>query len=102
MSPWAFTRLLRAIRASPHYAAFAAGLPVAGGVGSLHTRFVHTPLEGRVRAKTGSIGRVNTLSGYIERPDGKWLTFSVQVNHHTATNKVVLAAIDSLVVEMGR
>ena len=102
VSPWAFTRLLRAIRASPHYAAFAAGLPVAGGVGSLHTRFVHTPLEGRVRAKTGSIGRVNTLSGYIERPDGKWLTFSVQVNHHTATNKVVLAAIDSLVVEMGR
>jgi D-alanyl-D-alanine carboxypeptidase/D-alanyl-D-alanine-endopeptidase (penicillin-binding protein 4) len=102
VSPWAFTQLLRAIRTHPHYDAFAAGLPVAGGVGSLRTRFVGTPLAGRVRAKTGSIGRVNTLSGYIERPDGTWLTFSVQVNHHTQSNKTVLAAIDSLVVEMGR
>jgi D-alanyl-D-alanine carboxypeptidase/D-alanyl-D-alanine-endopeptidase (penicillin-binding protein 4) len=101
VSPWAFTQLLRAIRNHPHYPAFAAGLPVAGGVGSLRTRFAGTPLAGRVRAKTGSIGQVNTLSGYIDRPDGTWLTFSVQVNHHTATNKAVLAAIDSLVVEMG-
>ena len=102
MSPWALTQLLRAIHAHPHYSAFAAGLPVAGGVGSLRTRFVGTPLEGRVRAKTGSIGRVNALSGYIERPDGRWLTFSIQVNHHTQPTKTVLAAIDSLVMEMGK
>jgi serine-type D-Ala-D-Ala carboxypeptidase/endopeptidase (penicillin-binding protein 4) len=102
VSPWALTQLLRAIRAHPHYSAFAAGLPVAGGVGSLRTRFVGTPLEGRVRAKTGSIGRVNALSGYIERPDGRWLTFSIQVNHHTQSTKTVLAAIDSLVGEMGK
>jgi D-alanyl-D-alanine carboxypeptidase/D-alanyl-D-alanine-endopeptidase (penicillin-binding protein 4) len=102
VSPWALTQLLRAIRAHPHYSAFAAGLPVAGGVGSLRTRFVGTPLEGRVRAKTGSIGRVNALSGYIERPDGRWLTFSIQVNHHTQSTTTVLAAIDSLVGEMGR
>ena len=44
---------------------------------------------------------MNSLSGYIERPDGKWLTFSIQANHHTQPTKTVLAAIDSLVVEMG-
>jgi D-alanyl-D-alanine carboxypeptidase/D-alanyl-D-alanine-endopeptidase (penicillin-binding protein 4) len=102
VSPWALTQLLRTIRTHPHYPAFAEGLPVAGGVGSLRTRFVGTPLEGQVRAKTGSIGRVNSLSGYIERPDGKWLTFSIQVNHHTQPTKTVLAAIDSLVVEMAK
>jgi hypothetical protein len=45
---------------------------------------------------------VNTLSGYIDLPDGKWLAFSIQVNHHTQPARVVLAAIDSVVVEMGR
>ena len=45
---------------------------------------------------------MNTLSGYIERPDGKVLTFSVQANHHALPSRQILAAIDSLVVEMGR
>ncbi len=102
VSPNAFARLLRFIRLHPGYPTFAAGLPMAGAVGSLRTRFVGTPLSGRVRAKTGSITGVNTLSGYIERPDGKVLTFSVQANHHALPSRQILAAIDSVVVEMGR
>jgi len=102
VTPNAFTRLLRFIRAHPGWATFAAGLPRAGGVGSLRTRFVATPLAGRVSAKTGSIAGVNTLSGYLERPDGKVLTFSVQANHHALPSKQILAQIDSVVVEMGR
>ncbi len=102
VSPLAFTRLLRFMRTHPRYATFAAGLPRAGSVGSLRTRFVNTPLAGRVLAKTGSIGGVNTLSGYIELPDGKALTFAVEANHHVQPSKAILAAIDSVVVEMGR
>ncbi len=102
ISPQAFTRLLRFIRAHPRYATFAPGLPQAGGTGNLRTRFVSTPLAGRVRAKTGSIAGVNTLAGYIDRPDGKSITFAVEVNHHAQSTRVVLAAIDSVVVEMGK
>ena len=102
ISPLAFTQLLRYIRSHPRYATFAPGLPVSGGVGSLKTRFVRTPLEGRVRAKTGSIAGVNTLAGYIERPEGRPLTFAIQVNHHAQPSRAVLAAIDSAVVEMAR
>ena len=102
ISPLAFTRLLRFIRSHPRYATFAPGLPQSGGTGSLRTRFVGTPLEGRVRAKTGSIAGVHTLTGYIERPDGQPLTFSVQLNHHAQPSRAVLAAIDSAVVEMAR
>jgi D-alanyl-D-alanine carboxypeptidase/D-alanyl-D-alanine-endopeptidase (penicillin-binding protein 4) len=102
ISPLAFTQLLRYIRAHPRYTTFAPGLPQSGGTGNLRTRFIGTAIEGRVRAKTGSIAGVNTLAGYIERPNGQPLTFAVEVNHHAQPSRVVLAAIDSVVVEMAR
>jgi len=102
VSPLAFTQLLRFIRKHPRYATFAAGLPQAGNTGSLRNRFVGTPLAGRVRGKTGSISRVNSLSGYIELGPGRTLIFSVQANHHAQPSRPILAAIDSIVVEMGR
>jgi D-alanyl-D-alanine carboxypeptidase/D-alanyl-D-alanine-endopeptidase (penicillin-binding protein 4) len=102
LSPLAFTKILRYIRAHPRAQTFLSALPQAGGVGSLRSRFLGTPLAGRVRAKDGSIGGVNSLSGFIERPDGRVLTFSVQANHHAQSGRAVMAQIDSVVVEMGR
>ena len=102
LSPVAFTQILRFIRGHPRYATFASGLPQAGVTGSLRTRFVGTPLAGRVRGKTGSISRVNTLSGYIELARGRFLTFSVQANHHVQPGRAILGVIDSVVVEMGK
>lgn len=102
VSPLAFTQILRFIRAHPRYATFAAGLPQSGKRGSLRNRYVGTPLEGRVLAKTGSISRTNTLSGFVELESGKVLTFSVQANHHTLPSSVMLPQIDSVVVEMAK
>jgi len=102
VSPLTFTKILRFIHAHPRAQTFLAGLPQSGGVGSLRRRFLGTPLEGRVRAKDGSIGGVNSLSGFIERPDGRLLIFSVQANHHAQAGRAVIAAIDSVVVEMGK
>jgi D-alanyl-D-alanine carboxypeptidase/D-alanyl-D-alanine-endopeptidase (penicillin-binding protein 4) len=102
VSPLAFTQVLRFMRRHPRYSTFAAGLPMAGQVGSLKNRFIASPLAGRVRAKTGSIARVQSLSGYIELGGGKSLTFSVQANHHAESGRIMLNAIDSVVVEMGR
>lgn len=109
VSPLAFARILAWIRTHPRFAAFAPGLPQSGQVGSLRTRFASTPLEGRVRGKTGSIGQVNTLSGYVEaaadstavrRPPLR--IFSVQANHHALGGRAMIAAIDSVVVELAR
>jgi D-alanyl-D-alanine carboxypeptidase/D-alanyl-D-alanine-endopeptidase (penicillin-binding protein 4) len=102
VSPLAFTKILRFIRHHPRFETFRAGLPHSGERGSLRTRFLGTPLAGKVRAKTGSISRVNTLSGYIELPAGRVLTFSVQANHNTVPSRTMLAQIDSVVVEMAK
>jgi D-alanyl-D-alanine carboxypeptidase/D-alanyl-D-alanine-endopeptidase (penicillin-binding protein 4) len=102
LSPVTFTQLLRFMRRHPHWEAFAAGLPQAGRTGSLRDRFGRTPLDGRVRAKTGSIVRVNALSGYVELPNGRTLTFAVVANNHALRGSQVTAQIDSVVVEMAR
>ncbi|HEY7683514.1 MAG TPA: D-alanyl-D-alanine carboxypeptidase/D-alanyl-D-alanine-endopeptidase [Gemmatimonadales bacterium] len=103
VAPSAFAKLLLFIRRHPHYAEnFERGLPQSGQNGSLKSRFVGTVIEGRVRAKTGSISRVNTLSGYLDMPDGRTYTFSIQANNHAQGNRVILAEIDSVVVAMAR
>ncbi|MFN8651955.1 MAG: D-alanyl-D-alanine carboxypeptidase/D-alanyl-D-alanine-endopeptidase [Gemmatimonadales bacterium] len=102
VAPLAFTRLLQFIRKHPHWDAFKAGLPQSGNTGSLKNRFLTTPIEGRVWAKTGSISRVNTLSGYFTLQDGREFTFSVQLNHGTVGGRRTLAQIDSVVVAMAR
>src|SRR5947199_392176 len=70
VTPQAFAKLLAYMHSHPKAGAFVAGLPHAGQPGSLPKPFVGTPLEGRVIAKTGSIDRVNSLSGYIEPANG--------------------------------
>ncbi|MEA2844704.1 MAG: hypothetical protein QOJ69_2375, partial [Actinomycetota bacterium] len=55
-------------------------LPVAGGAGTLHRRFVNTPAAGKVRAKTGSLEGVVGLSGWASAQDGAAMAFSLLAN----------------------
>ncbi len=56
------------------------GLAVAGRTGTLARRFVGTPLEGRVRAKTGTLNQVTSLVGTVEGADGTTVRFALVVN----------------------
>ena len=104
VTPQAFAKLLAYMHRHPNGGPFVTGLPHAGQPGSLLKRFVGTPLEGRVIAKTGSIDRVNSLSGYIEPANGgsRTITFSVQANGHAVPYQQMLNQIDSVVVQIGR
>src|SRR5881398_234646 len=102
VTPHAFAQLLAYMHRHPKRAPFLAGLPHSGQPGSLLKRFGGTALEGRVIAKTGSIDRVNSLSGFIERPNGRTITFSIQANTHAVPYQQMLAQIDSVVVEIGK
>ncbi|HEY1496557.1 MAG TPA: D-alanyl-D-alanine carboxypeptidase, partial [Candidatus Solibacter sp.] len=77
--------------------------PVAGQDGTLSTRFGGTPAAGRVLAKTGSLSHVSALSGYIQRPDGTWLAFSILVNNYgvrgVAEGRGVMDRICNLILE---
>ncbi|WP_449374134.1 D-alanyl-D-alanine carboxypeptidase/D-alanyl-D-alanine endopeptidase [Arthrobacter psychrolactophilus] len=59
------------------------GLPIAGLTGSLSGRFTSSsqlPGAGLVRAKTGSLNQVTSLSGYVVNSDGRLLVFSILGN----------------------
>lgn len=59
---------------------FVDSLPIAGIDGTLKKRFKGTVGEGWVRAKTGYISGVVSLSGYAGRRDGQVLTFTFLYN----------------------
>jgi D-alanyl-D-alanine carboxypeptidase/D-alanyl-D-alanine-endopeptidase (penicillin-binding protein 4) len=74
-------RLLLHMRAHKHGKTFVESLPASGAEkGTLRRRMTAADLKGRVRAKTGHIGGVSSLSGYADSADGDTYVFSILVN----------------------
>lgn len=69
-------------------------LPIGGVDGTLSSRFVSTPAEGKVRAKTGSLTGVSALSGYLEAGSGKEYVFSILMTEFTDTTEARRAQDD--------
>ncbi|MDT7541277.1 MAG: hypothetical protein QOE33_1181 [Acidobacteriota bacterium] len=62
---------------------FRAALPLAGVDGTLRNRFKNTLAANNLRAKTGTLANVSSLSGYVTTAAGERLVFSMIVNHYT-------------------
>ena len=70
--------LLRAVYDDPEiFPLFYQSLPVAGVDGTLEERMRGTRAQGNVRAKTGTISGVSSLSGYATTRDGEMLVFGM-------------------------
>ncbi len=95
VTPRALVRLLDYVRRTPRQAVVRDALPVSGGRGSLQARF--TDLPGRVRAKTGYIGNVDSLAGYLTRADGGEVTFAIISNASGQPSSRMKAGIDDIV-----
>jgi D-alanyl-D-alanine carboxypeptidase/D-alanyl-D-alanine-endopeptidase (penicillin-binding protein 4) len=88
-------RVLEVMARSPRHAEpFEATLPVAGVDGTLSSRLRATRAEGNVKAKTGTLLRVRSLSGYLTTADGERLVFSMLANHFPAPTRTVDAVVD--------
>lgn len=61
---------------------FIAALPVAGVDGTLRRRMKNTPAFQNVRAKTGTLRWVNSLSGFVTTAAGEHLVFSLMLNRY--------------------
>ena len=58
---------------------------------------VETLAEGNCRAKTGYIGAVSSLSGYVTTRGGEPLVFVILMNNHRARNASVTSLQNRIV-----
>ncbi|MEL7009007.1 MAG: D-alanyl-D-alanine carboxypeptidase/D-alanyl-D-alanine-endopeptidase [Cyanobacteria bacterium J06588_4] len=77
-------------------------LAVAGTSGTLKRRFVDTPIQGKLWAKTGTLTGVGALSGYLQTQHRGLLAFSVLVNNSELEHREIRRAIDEIVVILNR
>jgi len=63
-------------------------LPIAGVDGTLEKRMRNTLTEGNVKAKTGTLNGVATLSGFVTAANGDLIAFSIFIQNYTAKNSI--------------
>lgn len=78
LSPECETMLMRYAYQQPDiYTHLLPSLPIAGVDGTLKKRMIGTTAEGNVKAKTGTVTGVSTLTGYLTASNGHLICFAI-------------------------
>jgi D-alanyl-D-alanine carboxypeptidase/D-alanyl-D-alanine-endopeptidase (penicillin-binding protein 4) len=103
-SPWSIARLLRAAFLDPALSAdFTAQLAIGGVDGTLRSRFRAWAGRRAIRAKTGTLDGVSTLSGYILGPAGRPpIAFSILINDVPGKMNAARRGMDRVVDALAR
>ncbi|GAA1258955.1 hypothetical protein GCM10009677_07270 [Sphaerisporangium rubeum] len=106
ITPAALARLvsLAAAPGNPHLRSAISGLPVAGFTGTLGNRYGRSDTRqgaGMVRAKTGTLNGVNTLTGLARTTDGRLVAFAFMADD-VADPQGAMAALDRLATLVSR
>ena len=97
VTPRSFTILLTYAARQSWGEAFRTSLPVGGVDGSLSARFKQPLLDGKVFAKTGTLGEARALSGYLVAASGQTVAFSIMCTDHSPSLPADRTAMDKIV-----
>ncbi|MBN2602179.1 MAG: D-alanyl-D-alanine carboxypeptidase/D-alanyl-D-alanine-endopeptidase [Candidatus Marinimicrobia bacterium] len=89
--------ILRGIRNDPNYQIFYDSLPIGGVDGTIKGRLKGSDATGHVFAKTGYVGRVRALSGFVKAKNGHEYIFSILINHYPVPTSLVNNMQDQIV-----
>jgi D-alanyl-D-alanine carboxypeptidase/D-alanyl-D-alanine-endopeptidase (penicillin-binding protein 4) len=95
LTPRSLTTLLRWSTTQPWGSVLRSALPISGTDGSLADRL--ETLRGRVQAKTGTLGEVHALSGFLIANSGRTVIFSILCNDRPGTGGTTV--MDSLLLQ---
>ena len=100
VSPRTLVRVLDAMSKSPDFRLFYDALPIAGVDGTIRNRMKGTSAQGNVRAKTGTLDKARSLSGYVTTADGHVLLFSALCNNYIVPARRVDMVTDALATRL--
>ena len=100
VSPRTIIHVLDAMRGSPDFAVFYNALPIAGVDGTIGNRMKGTAAQGNVHAKTGTLDKARSLSGYVTTADGRMLLFSALCNNYVVPTRRVDQVTDALGIRL--
>ncbi len=98
VTPQTLVKLLINQAQNPTGPIYLDSLAVAGRSGTLRQRFLATPLEDKVQAKTGTLTGVVALSGYLENESWGTVVFSFMVNNSNLSAPLLREALEQMVV----
>ncbi|MGB4930840.1 MAG: D-alanyl-D-alanine carboxypeptidase, partial [Chitinophagales bacterium] len=82
------------------FADFKTSLPIAGKTGTLKTIGDGTAAAGKVFAKSGSMYKVRSYSGYVQTKSGELLSFCIVVNNYTCGTAEIKAKLEKMMILM--
>jgi D-alanyl-D-alanine carboxypeptidase/D-alanyl-D-alanine-endopeptidase (penicillin-binding protein 4) len=100
LTPETIVRVLDRIQRDTAFAVYYNSMPIAGVDGTIDTRMKGTPAEGNVHAKTGTLAKARSLSGYVTTADGERLIFSIIANNTTTPGSAVTHVADEIAVAL--
>ena len=103
LSGYQLATLLRKIDRDPTISGiFRQSLAVAGRSGTLQDAMRGTLAEGRITAKTGSMKKVRSYSGFAETRSGQQLAFSIIVNNYPCSSWQIRRKLEELMAAFCR
>jgi len=95
-----FCNLLNYMVNSTNYTSYFSTLPVAGKSGTIASLCRGEAGDGRIFAKSGTMNRIKSYSGYVHSKSGKKLTFSFTVNNFSGSSSSVTNQMEKVLNAM--
>lgn len=91
-----FVKFLESMQTGSQGNSFRKSLPVAGESGTMTNVCKNQAGHGRVAAKSGSMTRIKSYSGYVDSKSGKHYAFAIIVNNYEGSSSSLKAKFEAL------
>lgn len=95
-----FTSLLKYMYTSKYSKQYLKSLPVAGVSGTMRNVCKSQNAHNKIKAKSGSMSRIKSYSGYVETINGKNLAFALIVNNADCSSSILKRRMEILFNKM--
>ena len=95
-----FCELLKYMNTSKFKDAFNSTLPVAGKSGTLNSLCRNQAGQGRVSAKSGTMSKIKSYSGYVQSSTGKKIAFAIILTNFSGSSSNATTKIESILNQL--